>query len=161
MAEGVTWAFEALRDANLSAARWIFDVEKGISNWAVGNTQFGNNRCGEIRWGAIEADPRFPALLEELLELGFQLPDQQPQTDVLLRTVGNYRDGGDNYLVWNALMKKKVSRYYNQSMWAPAASIFPDLKGSDYYGYYSTPQLAIPDLNGHQIHRSCSSFVCQ
>ena len=141
------FAFSAIRDANLTVDYWISDTEKGMSNWNIGSS--ASDPCAILRWRAIESDPRWPSLLDELVAAGFEeLPGQT--RDVLLDTVAT-RAASDNYLVWNAVMQHRVRRYYNISMWQPAVAVFPELQGSDYLGRYWSPSRPIPDKNGHRF----------
>jgi len=153
----VAAAFESVASAGQHVNYWISDTEKGMSMWTIkanGHNDPGGE-CGPIRWRAIEADPRWPALYAELLDAGFvgDSAGAGPVADVLVDTVGNWMGGAikENYLVWNALMSSRVQEYYTAAMWAPAATVFPNLLGSDYSGRYHNASWLVPDLNGHRI----------
>ena len=124
----VAAAFASVAAAGQHVDYWISDTEKGMSMWtfkANGHSDPGAE-CGPMRWRAIEADARWPALYAELMTAGFEGPPA-PVADVLVDTVGNWLGGTNNYLVWNAVMDRRVQEYVPRTtgadMHTPQASI--------------------------------------
>lgn len=111
----------------------VLDYEGGLSNWHLGDDV--------ERWRAIQNDPRFPALAEQL---GFS------NLDTVAHWWQQQGDDRRNYLRWNALMLERVAGYLNRSVYEPVASLYPRLRASNYGFHYWSRELGVPDINGHR-----------
>ena len=114
-------------------------------------------QCMEERYAIVEADPRWPAALAELQELGFKL---DADNSSLAATMGRYhcvpsedarlragappcssidgvgaRGGHDANAVWFAWVVERGARYFAQALLAPARRHFPDVRFSSYELY--------------------------
>jgi hypothetical protein len=107
---------------------FILDFEGGYSNWHLGTDP--------ARWSAIQNDPRFPALAQEL---GF--------SDLML--LAEWWKGGGKYLVWNAVMAGRIGQALREACFEPIRSIYPEALGSNYGDAVMNAENAVPDLNGH------------
>ncbi len=115
---------------------FVLDHEDGLSNWHIRNDP--------NRYRAIEADPRFDAVAEQL---GFRD----------LETVRNWRQPrgptyGRHYR-WNQLMARRVAAYNNRAVFEPLRKHFPDAVMSNYSHNYNAPPHGCPDHNGHEQFR--------
>lgn len=121
---------------------WILDTETLLSNWAIGSNL---NDPGQLaRWRAIQNDPRNVTLFNELRSIGpFQGED-------LIGTVYNWSKGGDNYLIWNALMQKRTADYYNQATYDKVRQYYPEVKSSNYGFNHWSQDYHVPEMNGHR-----------
>ncbi|OIO80198.1 hypothetical protein AUJ84_04095 [Candidatus Pacearchaeota archaeon CG1_02_32_132] len=123
---------------------WILDTETWLSNWAIGSNK--NDLSQQARWRAIQNDPRNVTLFQELNSRGFNGQD-------LLGTVFDWQNGGDNYLIWNSLMRNKVATYYNDSVYKEVKKYYPNVKMSNYGLNHWSQEYEVPELNGHKQYK--------
>jgi len=111
----------------------VVDWEGGLSVWHIGKNI--------KHWKAIEADPRFPHIANQL---GFS---SLTSVGLWWLQVGDRRL---NYLRWNALMFSRMADYLNQAIYEPIRRHYPDVKLSNYRFFHHTKALGVPDRNGHR-----------
>ena len=138
--------FKAYESLGGSVVRFVVDTEEWMNNWAL----FGNPGpppgCHQQRATAIQQDPRFPSVLQDLQQHGF--------------TVGNLSDPNalfeavwkspDQYNIFNDRMLRRTASYFNQSLWEPLHARWPaaQLSNYEYMIYNASASRCVPDANG-------------
>jgi len=91
---------------------------------------------------AVQADPRFPALAEEL---GFH-------------DLGRIRWGNDEARQWDSVMRARVDRALEAAVFTPARKYFPHVAASNYGSYALKRQEATPNWAGLREYYETPGF---
>jgi hypothetical protein len=131
--------FRRFKEAGGVCDAFILDFEDGMSNWELG----GSEKAWP-HYQAIQNDPRFPKLAKLL---GFD--DLRP---VCFWSEGNAKQKG-LFLKWNSVMGELRAASLNRAIYGPLRKYFPTARMSNYGDYRYRESLAVPNGDGHDIHR--------
>lgn len=131
--------FRRFKEAGGVCDAFILDFEDIPCNWVLGG--------GEKAWPhyqAIQSDPRFPALAKLLAF-----------NDLRFVCFWNEGKGNDKtrHLKWNTVMGELRAASLNRAIYEPLRKYFPTARMSNYGDYRSRPAFAVPNGDGHDIHR--------
>lgn len=136
--------FREYRDIGGQIDFFVLDAEYFPVNWAFGSDI--TNVTQQAQWAAIQNDPRFGPVAQQL---GF--------SDLSL--VHNYWLH-PHYLSWNQFAMRQVADAINRAVFEPMRRYFPDVKMSNWEGFYQTQEYAIPDYNSHNISYCHPGLYC-
>jgi hypothetical protein len=83
---------------------------------------------------AIMADPRWPAVKDQLLKAGL--------TETALSSIATWVVGGTEAAIWNAVMQNRLANYLNTAIYQPIKQLYPTVPVSNYGHYLHTPTVA-------------------
>ena len=121
----------------------IDDCEIGMSNWV-----FNHNAD---RLPKIVADPRYETEIRPLLvEAGFTFSDYGETELQYLVDFGK----SNAYNIWNGVMSRRVTDYYNKAVTEPIHKHYPDVKNSNYGMSASVGEEKVSyDTAGHKTYQ--------
>ena len=108
---------------------------------------------GRSRYGAIERDQRWPAMLKKLQATGFGFPvapmEQVTLADFMMRAVNGTHDlNQPRFLAWMAVVSQMYYGYIYAGQVEPIMEAFPDARFAEYDAVMSSPSHCIPNSNG-------------
>lgn len=132
---------------------WVVDDEQGgmMHSWHIATSS--SDACGVAKYSAIEKDRRWPAMLAQLQEVGFDFPTPPlpaiSLADFMMRPVNGTHDLNQRrFTAWMAV----VSRMYYADVFhgqaAPIMEEFPEARFSEYDAVLSSPSNCVPNSNG-------------
>ena len=104
--------------------------------------------CALSRWNAVEADSRWPVLLQELTQLGFHMTTNDSTKHPLATTMGWPEPVGSkplsrNQVIWNKVTQRRMSDAWTSAFYEPAQRLFPAVKASNFDHYDSKASCCI------------------
>ncbi len=123
----------------------IDDFEGGMSMWSIKREDIEE----------IMRDSRYETEIRPLLvENGFEFSsDGASELDLIFQYTQN-----NMYHVWNGVMSRRVSEYYNRTMYEPIKEFYPDVKYSNYGMTESLGLNKIYDGGGHKDYLMGRSY---
>ena len=120
----------------------VMDIESvGMDYFRMGTVDHrvnpNSNPSGTV-FQAIMADPRWPAVKDQLLKAGL--------TEAALNSMATWVQGGTEAAIWNAVMQERVANYLNQAIYQPIKQLYPTAVVSNYGNYLHTPTIASGSL---------------
>lgn len=132
--------------ANGAALDYVIDdFEGGMSMWSIKSENIEE----------IMRDSRYETEIRPLLvENGFEFStDGASELDPIFQFTQN-----NMYHVWNGVMSRRVSEYYNRTMYEPIKEFYPDVKYSNYGMTESLGLNKIYDGAGHKDYLAGRSY---
>ena len=97
-----------------------------------------NSNPSQSVFAAIMADPRWPAVRDQLLKAGLTQAD--------LNGIATWRQNGREASIWNAVMQNRLAKYIDQAIYQPIRQLYPNATVLNYGTYLHTPTIASGDL---------------